>query len=232
MKKTIILVSLFLSVQSFAQEAFKKGNFYAGVYLDLSSDKNQAESKVGSTTVEQDPVKNMNFTFNPEFSYFIIDNLALGLNVGFQTMKEERTNNGQIKTEITDKASGPVFGLYGRKYWSCTDNLSTFAGIGFNLSLLNGSVESKANNVTTKTESKYTNRSLGLNAGFAYSVSQRVLLLGSFAILSFYSNIYKSQIVGDDYNQNKYSGFSLDINNRSIPFNMGFIYLLNPNKKN
>ena len=224
-----------IALSSLAQDGIKKGSIYGGVGLGVYSQKQESESSVANTVTKDDPVKNFNWEIMPEVNYFILNNVSVGLAIGMNGSKSKSSyTQGNTKNERTYKSGGPSFELNGRKFFNCSPNFNTFIGLGFDFSSGKGEEENKAttNNVSisTKVKNESKNMNIGLNAGFSYNVSPRVMLLGTFALLSYYSNTYKSNIKTspDSYNLSKYSGIQLDISNRNIPFNLGFLYLLNP----
>lgn len=234
MKKQLLLLSLFVATSAMAQEGIVKGSIYGGLGLSVYTQKSESESKNGSVTVKQDPVKSMGWEVLPEINYFFMDNMSVGLAVGANGFKRTSSSSqGNTTTDNTYKSSGPTINLNLRKFWNCSDNFYTFAGFGVGIANDKGEdiTDTKSNNqtvsVTVKDESK--NMNLGLDLGFAYSVTPRVMLMGSFGVLGYYSSTNKYNITEnpDAYSQNKSSGIQFALDSRNIPFNLGFLYYIN-----
>lgn len=101
MKKA--LLTLFAAITVFAASAqIEQGTILVG-----------ASSSAGFTSYNEDAGDYSEFNINLKGGYFVIDNLALGLNLGYQKVDEE---------------SATTFGLFGRYYV----NGKIFAGLGFN----------------------------------------------------------------------------------------------------
>jgi len=76
MKKTLLtVIALCLAVGAFAQ--FEQGRMMIGGQLSIQSYKEKQKS--GSTTVEDGTTTDYSFT--PQFGYFVIDNLAVGAGI-------------------------------------------------------------------------------------------------------------------------------------------------------
>jgi len=238
MKKNILLLSLLIASNAFAQVSIPKGSIYGGASLSLYSSKNENESKSGNMTITGDPSKNSSWVIMPTASYFVMDNLALGVFIGANGYKEVYTSSpGNPKVVRTNKSSGPSFGLFAQKYWNCANNFYTFLGLGLEFSSEKGTQENKStftvNNIetstTTTTKSENKSMSVPIRAGFAYHVAPKVMILGTFSILSFGSYSNKNNIIGDSYDQKKgtYMGFNLTSANA---LSIGFLVLLNGKK--
>ena len=239
MKKQILILSLLASGTAFAQ--IPKGSIFGGLTFSVWTEKQEHERKDGNKTTTDEPIKTMSWEVMPEASYFVADNLSIGLGVGMNGYKRTSTSsNATSKTESSYKSGGPAFSIFARKFFPATENFYCFGGFGFDFSSGKGEDEVKTtttigtNTTTTTTtiKNKSSNMNIGLNAGLAYNVTPKIMLIGSFGVLSWYSNTYKSNMMddptdGESYDENKYSGIEFGVNTSYTPFNLGFIYLLN-----
>jgi len=237
MKKQLLLLSLFVATSAMAQEGIVKGSIYGGLGLSVYTQKSESESKNGNVTIKQEPVKSMGWNVLPEVNYFFMDNLSIGLAVGANGYKvTSSSTQGNTTIDRTYKAMGPSINLNLRKFWNCTDNFYTFAGFGVNINNNKGEDvrDTKANNQTISVTEKDESKSmfLGLNLGFAYSVTPRVMLMGTFGVLGYSTNTYKYNMTEnpESYDQTKTSGIDFALDNRNIPFNLGFLYYINGGK--
>lgn len=237
MKKIYLLVCIMASLQAVSQ--IPKGSMFGGLTLSFSSEKSIDERKRGSVT-EIDPASRFkSYTIMPEFSYFIMDDIAIGAFVGFGGNSREttRTETDPDRKIVTlTKNAGPSFGIFARKFWKVNENLHTFAGLGLNMYSSNGTTTVTTTPVVgsvveVKSESEYRLSEAVLNFGLAYHISPRYMLIGSFSALRLFSETDKSDIRDNRFDQTKNTGFDFTINSRQIPFNLGFIYLLNPASK-
>lgn len=234
MKKIYLLICIMASLQAFSQ--IPKGSMFGGLTLSFSSETSTDERKRGSVTEIDPSSKFKSYNIMPEFSYFIMDDIALGVFIGYGGNSSERTRmetTPDRRIVTLTKNAGPSFGIFARKFWKVNDNLHTFAGLGLNMYTSNGTTTITTTPVVgpvveVKSESEYRLSEGVLNFGLAYHLSPRYMLIGSFSALRFYSETNKSDIRDDRFDQTTTSGFDFTINTRQIPFSLGFIYLLNP----
>jgi len=238
MKKIILLLSLLAGTNAFAQTELPKGLLYGGLTVNLSGENSENENKNGAVTVTGEPTKTSYFNIQPEISYYIANNLAIGLSIGFSGRSHEsttKTTTPDVTTVMLDKTNGPSARVFCRKFWGIRESFFVFGGVSLNTEMGNGTytVTRTENNVSTevKSESEMRRFSAGFNAGMAYHISQRFMLIGEFSALNFYSQTNKNNIQADSYSQLKRSGMNLFFASGSIPFNFGFIYLLNSKSK-
>ena len=88
----IILFSISLNSNLFAQEALKKGCYSLGGSIEFQSSTN--ESQIGDT-------KWLAFTFQPTLSYFFVDNLSTGLSIGYGYYESTIWNDKSINRTIS-----------------------------------------------------------------------------------------------------------------------------------
>lgn len=230
MKKLAFILAICVSSFANAQEGIPAGSLYSGLSLNFYNQTQDREVKTGIVTVSDDPVKTMSFGIRPEVCYFIMNNVAIGVYLGMDRYKQTYSNiQGNTKFNYENTSGGASYGLYGRKYWNCTENFYTFIGLGLNGG--SGKGENKTtntvNNTSTAPESKYSNMNIGLNAGLTYQITPRLLLQGNFGLLNYYKNKYRNNILNDNYSENVYKGIEFNIASGNMPFNLGFFYLLN-----
>lgn len=230
MKKVTFILATIVSSFAFAQDGLKKGSIFTGLSVNFYNQTQESEIKTGVTTTSSDPVKTVNFGIRPEVCYFIMNNVALGFYLGMERNKQTYSSmQGNTKYDYENTSGGMTYGLYGRKYWNCSEKFHTFAGVSINGG--SGKGENKTTNTALNTsvapESKYNNLILGLNAGLAYQVTAKLMFQGNFGILSYYRQKYRNNIINDNYNETVYKGIEFNIASNTVPFNLGFLYLLN-----
>ena len=119
MKRIFTLLTLMLALATFSFAQTEQGNFLVGGGASYSFDKNKFER--GSTTT--DVGKSSEISFNPNFGYFVINGLAVGLSINLNSSKFEAEDNGG---EV--KSSSVSFGPFVKYYHS--SNFFGMAGFG------------------------------------------------------------------------------------------------------
>jgi outer membrane protein len=139
MKKTIVtlVVMLFAAAGAFAQ--VEKGTILVG-----------ASSNAGFTSFKQKDAdeSTSQFNINAKVGYFVIDNLALGLNLGY--------------TSVKDLGSSTAIGAFGRYYV----NGKIIIGAGFN--------SNKEKDDVSDTDFSYT--TIPLEVGYAAFITDNIAI--------------------------------------------------------
>lgn len=157
--KKIVILFVVCSVTSGAYAQFEQGNKLVGGSLgaDFTTDK----TKVDNTTYTNG--RNVNFSFDPQLAYFVINNLAVGGAFGFSTesYKEDDSDYKSVDNEITIQ---PV----ARYYLS--------QGIFFQGNFIVGSAKNKVTDNGDTDETKYSVSGWSLSAGYAYFLNDHVAI--------------------------------------------------------
>lgn len=108
MKKLLLSIAAVAFILAPAVAQTEQGSIIAGgsVSLDLNSQK--AEDPSGTSV---DIGSSTNISFNPTFGYFVIDNLALGLEIGISSSKFE-SDDGTFESKNSVTAFGPFVKYY------------------------------------------------------------------------------------------------------------------------
>jgi hypothetical protein len=125
------LIAFFLI--NLAQSQTEKGNMFIGGSFNLSSN-----SKKGNTSVIDLPNENKksNYSIIPAFGYFLVNNFAIGIEVGYSVNKEtsllntiESIGTSSRLTEIDNFTKNKLFNaaLFCKKFIPINDKLSFFA---------------------------------------------------------------------------------------------------------
>ncbi|GAL86374.1 hypothetical protein MYP_3603 [Sporocytophaga myxococcoides] len=209
MKKQLLSIAFLLaSLTSFAQ--LEQGNFLVGGRIGISSARPNTVN--GGTTV--DGVKTTSYFVTPAIGYFIAENFALGLNIGFGGYTEKTPANGTTP-ELKDKNPYFLVGPFGRYYKKFGDNFAIFgqAAIDFRFGKnKNESYNSFFNRVET-TENKTSYFSPNIRPGivfFPYSKVGIELLVGR---------------IGYTHSVIKYDGYKSKNNNVDFNFDLANVQL-------
>lgn len=199
MKK--LLFTAFVVASSFAFG--QKGSWYVGGTTGFSS---------GSTKVDSVTQKRMSWAFSPEIGTFLTNNIQLGLGITMNGSKRE-----QINTSTSNQFQGGGT-LYGR-YFFGENAFRPF--VGLNVSTLIGKNTTEFTNpLLPKTETDVFTFNTNLNIGFAYALSPKFTVVGSFGTLGF--NSEKSTPKNGTATVN--NDFGLDASSLGNRFTIGIYY--------
>ena len=221
-KKALILTLAIISVNCIILSAQTgKGKFLIG---ELTSFKEFGTDKIGlmaigftSSQSKSDPdrddnsVKNNTFSINllPRVGYFVIDNLALGLDfVIFSSFR--RTSNDAAKFNLALFSVGPFV-----RYYIPTKKVLPFAEI--NYSIGSEKLVSRTELNGEERTFKYAVKFYGLGLGVAIPLGEKV----SFDALVGYQN-YINKFREDETNNRIVAG--------TVGLKLGFTVFLGPNK--
>jgi hypothetical protein len=199
MKKTLILISMIaLSFASMAQQ----GSWYIGGLVGVSSSKTE---DTGGTEF-----KTTNWAFAPEFGTFLQDDIQLGIALGISGSKTTFDGDDESKSIEFDPT------IYGRKFFSITDNFSLFAGLY--LSIIS---ETDTDYTPATVETKTSGFGARLGTGVAYALSPKFTILGQYGLLGFQST--KDKVDGDEVSKDTSFDFGMNTTGGSV-FNVGIYY--------
>lgn len=232
MKKATFLALIASSAIS-ASAQIGKGSIFAGLDLSYYGSKNDQSTTTNNTTTKENQYKSSYRYIGPSAQYFFAENLSVGL--GFGLTSNHRTTEmpqSNIKENYDYKDRGTDINLFARKYLNCSETFNTFIGLQLDLGSSNGSTihSTTVNNVETsvKTSYEYRNNTIGLNLGFAWFVTPKVMFQGSIGALNVnrFKNKYNISSDGKSYDENNGSNFNFSLWSGSYPFNLGFAYRL------
>ncbi len=203
--KTGIFV-LFLSLITVMVNA----QFFIGGSLNLNF--NASKTTTNGTTDQG--AATTGFGLSPEAGYFVSDNIAFGLGLGYSM---NRSNNRNDPATISSSGTFSI-NPFARYYALELGDLDLFIEGGINLGF--GSSRTKTGDVTSDGP-KTLNVSFYVMPGFSYDLSDRIALEASFGSLAFSVNRSK-QDIGPVTTVNTSSGFNLGFSTRNIQ--LGFIY--------
>jgi outer membrane protein len=158
MKKTIFtLLVVFGSFGAFAQ--FEQGTMLVGGDFGLEFTTQKAKGNGQTSTLG----KSSEFSFNPDFGYFVIDNLAVGANLGL-SLTSYKSDGSAYKYTTNSLTVGPFV----RYYFPVKIFLQGNLGIG--------TMKSKDDNNGDIDENKYSVFGTSLGAGYALMLNDNVAI--------------------------------------------------------
>ena len=194
MKKIVILMA-FISIAfiSMAQQ----GSFYigglAGYSSSSSKDPDNSDNKSVTST----------WAAGPEFGTFLADDIQLGFSLGLSG----QSNKQGDEKNYSQTSFVPI--LYARKFFSITDNFSTFAGLY--LAYISMSHTTYDYSTGSEVKTKYKSNGFGarIGIGVSYALSPKFTILGQYGLLGFQSSTSKD---GDGNKISKDSYFDIGVN--------------------
>jgi outer membrane protein len=172
-------------------EGFSKGDVFVTGALTL-----------GSTNDKNADVKTSSFEIAPQLGYFVTENIAVGVKVGYSSNKTKTVGT------TTSDVSGFGVGAFGRYYFTPASKFSLFGQLGFDY----GSLTNNLSTPKVKLNTTDVNLGLGLN----YFVSSNFSLEAGVAALSFGNS--KTDLSGDKGD----SSFSFGGDWRAVSFGVNY----------
>jgi outer membrane protein len=171
MKKTI-LVAIALFAFGFANAQTEEGTWTIGgsTSLGFSSSSSKLKSGVGGDSF--DGPKVTNFNIKPSVGYFVVENLQLGLALGYDTKK---VTSKSIFDSRTSKATQNQFSLIPQAtYYFGKSNVKPFLNAGVGYGSLSGSDEATTSDGFITEEYSSSGLAWGINGGVSYFVGKSV----------------------------------------------------------
>lgn len=194
MKKTILILSVFLMAAFTVNAQIEAGNISVGGAVNISS--NSSKYKTGSNT--SDGPKSSQFTIGPQIGYFISDNISIGAGLAFQSSVSHNAA-GNVKTVRNNFHFSP----FGRYHIPLSEKFYAFGEAKLNFGF--GSAKQKNDGDTNKTADVST-LGLAVSPGIIFFPSERIGIELAFNLLSFERTADKDPDNSD--NKSIDSGFS------------------------
>lgn len=196
--RSVLLSISFILLGFHANAQWSQGSILATGNLGFASGSTKVESNSTTTTT----TKTSSFNFGLNGGYFIQDNLAVGLRIGYQT---NATTNPQ--TDITTSYNTFSYGAFGRYYLPVNEAFAFYGQLAVDLS--NGS----ANNTD---ESSF---STGAGVGMSYFLTDVLFLDANYGFLGYTSNKSTNNGVST-----RTGSFGLNLDITSINFGVGILF--------
>jgi len=195
MKKVILsALAVFTFAFANAQEAtegFAKGDLFISGAFGFGS------TKTGD-------FKTNDFVIAPKLGYFVSENIALGLALGYETSKIELGSESAKNNTLS-------VGAFGRYYTTPTSKFSFFGQLGLNYNSYDNEFDSSGLG-----ESKGNGFDIALAPGVSYFIASNFALEATFGILGY------STTKPDADGAEKTTAFQFGLDTRDI--NLGLVY--------
>jgi hypothetical protein len=213
-----------------ASAQIPKGSLFAGLDMYYQTQNGENSSTNGGVTKTSNKTTYAYLSVGPSAQYFVADNFSVGLGVGINNYKYTN-ENPNTKDKNTQNTDGTNFNIFARKYFSCAAAFYTYLDLTISVGSSKGTSDQfdGTTSKTTTTKNESSNSGGTINAGFAWLITERVMLQSSFGMLGFNSYTNKNNInaAGDNYSTNKSSYMNFGIFSGNYLFNLGFAYRLN-----
>jgi hypothetical protein len=229
MKNIFLTFAISLCVLT-ASAQIPKGSIFAGLDLSYYSNNSESSNTNGGVTQTNSKYTYSYLNLGPSAQYFVADNFSVGLGVGISNNKNSN-ENPISKDKNSYSSDGTNFNIFARKYLNCGTNFYTFFELKINMSSSKGSQDqfNGTNSTTTTTKNEYSNSGGSINVGFAWLLTERLMVQSQFGMIGYSMYTQKTNInaAGDNYNSSKGSGLNFGIFTGDYVFNLGFAYRLN-----
>lgn len=122
MKKVLLLVAVMVMISSLSKAQAKKGDILVGATSSLNF--GSMSSSIEYDGESTDIGKTTEFSFSPGIGYFVVDGLALGLDINWETSINKPDEGDEVKT------SQFLIGPFAKYYFGAT-NLKPFLESSF-----------------------------------------------------------------------------------------------------
>lgn len=170
---------------------FKQGDIFATGSIGYGSE------KTGDFKTNQ-------FNFSPKAGFFVTDNIAIGVQLGYTSSTEEQPGEGDVNSNTFE------VGAFGRYYFTPARNFSFFGQLSL------GYATQKTDQDGVPGESKSNGVNVGLAPGISYFVSEHIALEATFGLLGY--NTVKPDVDGAE------STDSFNIGANLTDINFGIVY--------
>jgi hypothetical protein len=176
--KKVLLTLGFIGAVAIANAQISKGTIMLGGTLDFSS--SGGSTKGGGVTV--DKAGSSSFTIAPMGAYYLTDNIAIGLGIGYGM-----TSSGPDTMETTGSsfAIGPMV----RYNMPLADKFGAFVQAG--LSISSGSSSTKAGTVTVDGP-KTSGMDFAIEPGLLYFISDRIAIEATYGRIGYNTSTSKT----------------------------------------
>ena len=219
MKKSILIAIVSFFAFSSAQAQTEQGTVFVGGNLGLMS--SSSKFKIGNTETETN--KNLSYNFSPNIGYFVANNTAIGINLGYGGRKDIEYN-GITKNTFTSTSVNA--GLFAQHYFMLLPQFGLTGSLyaDYSFGPLKVENENTVTGAVAKTEYKSSNIAFGLNGGGVWFPSSHIGISAGIGILNY--TIYKQEEKNATPEVKlKDSGFNFGLS--STNFNLGFNYYFN-----
>lgn len=171
------------------------------------------EQKSGNNTTNDAGATTNDFTFAARGGYFLMDNLAVGLGLGYNLSTTTLDFDNTVEKDQTGITN---IGLFARYYVPYSDNFAVFAEL-----LVESGFGKVTSTTTTGNNTNTSERSInalgaGISPGFTYFFHKNIALDLNYGFLGYLSSSTTIEQPNGDYVKNSISSTGLRLDLSSI----------------
>ncbi|MCU0352657.1 MAG: outer membrane beta-barrel protein [Cytophagales bacterium] len=179
--RTIVIVLLFFSISAaYAQTQLVKGSKLLGGSLNFNS---VSETNDAGVPFRFSPQATRSFGINPRYGWFVRDNVAFGISLGFNTLSQ-RIN---FSTNDFDhlRSTGFSVGVFTRRYVALSPRFALFGEGSFSAGLSAGNREVRRSGTgNIDSDVRGFSASLGISPGVTFFATKRLAVESSVGLAS------------------------------------------------
>ncbi|MET3977706.1 hypothetical protein ABIB62_000274 [Mucilaginibacter sp. UYP25] len=212
MYKKLLLVCVSVIAIQTAKAQTQKGSQMLGASFGVSTSSDDSRSFDPNTNAYGDNFhsKKTSYNFYPNYSYFIADNLDLGITVGYGRSKQE--NENALNSFSVQKSHGFGAGVYLRKYVLYDNKIGIRTGPYLNY--LYGAQDASYDTSPSYNDYSYKIYSGGVSLDFVYFPVKKLGLAAGLGNLSYVHQTNDGSIKGtyNAFNLSFANALSLSVN--------------------
>jgi outer membrane protein len=214
--KKLLTLTAFCACAWTVNAQTEKGKLLIGGNIGYSNSKSNSKNVQTQQIIREDSVKSISYSVAGNAGYFIQDNFAIGMGIGYSHVKSNSDgtvyyNNSQIPSPLfySGENKSDLFFLspFARYYVGLADNFKFFGQVSVPLSS-GTQKQSGAANPGYYQEYKTTSYGVSIQPGLAFFPSKRISLELSTSGLDYYHTQFKNKQTDEKSSSNSFS-FSL-----------------------
>lgn len=213
-KISLLIVFVFAGITASAQ--WSKGSIIATGNLGFMS--GGTEMSGGGTTVDMGSASGFNLGVGG--GYFIMDNLAVGVNLGYTTASNTTPNFGGGTDDQVVTNNMMTYGVMGRYLLPYGDRFAAFAQL--DVLMGSGTITTELGSVSTDVDQ--SGLTAGVSLGFSYLIHEHIFLDLNYGFLGYQTNTTTNDPGGNNETKLTTNQFGLDASLGTIALGVGVLF--------
>lgn len=220
MKKIVITLACAFGLMN-ANAQFESGTIMLTGGINFSQSSSERETKMGSNTTTTEGPVTTNFGLGVMGGYFVADNIAVGLGLGYGSFSSEDTDDG-----VTYETSGSLFSItpFARYYIPYTDVFSFFGELSVGIGAGSDKFSTTSGGNTTTQEASVSTLRTGIAPGFNFFVHENIALEIKYGFLGYNSFTTERDFGNDNSVKDSSSNFGLNLDLTSLVFGLSVFF--------
>lgn len=219
--RNYVFVPLLSLVLCSAHAQFNKGNLFVTGDLNYRNSSSKQEEKTGNVSTVTNGLQVNEFGFSTGSGYFVLDNLAVGLAIGFNTSKL-KLDNIAPNTNWVGRFNIVNLTPFVRYYIPYSDKFAFFGNFGLGFDFGKSKNEYITGNERFSDETNITIFTPGLSCGFTYFVHKNIAIDIKYGLLGYRIESRRMDFLNpNDYSKISQSDFLLNFGLNTL--NLGIV---------